>query len=79
MLDEGSNVATPGTPPIQDMFLNHLRDNKLDVTMFLVNGIRLQGQIRQFDNFTVMLVRGSGRHPGRLQACHFGDLPSRAS
>ena len=60
MLDEGSNVVTPGTPPIQDLFLKHLRDNKLDVTMFLVNGIRLQGQIRQFDNFTVMLVRGSG-------------------
>ena len=60
MLDEGSNVATPGTPPIQDLFLKHLRNNKLDVTMFLVNGIRLQGQIRQFDNFTVMLVRGSG-------------------
>jgi host factor-I protein len=58
--DEGSNVVTPGTPPIQDLFLKHLRDNKLDVTMFLVNGIRLQGQIRQFDNFTVMLVRGSG-------------------
>ena len=60
MPDRGSYVATPGTPPIQDMFLNHLRDNELDVTMFLVNGIRLQGQIRQFDNFTVMLVRGSG-------------------
>jgi host factor-I protein len=60
MLDEGSNVVTPGTPPIQDLFLKHLRDNKLDVTMFLVNGIRLQGQIRQFDNFTVMLVRGNG-------------------
>jgi host factor-I protein len=60
MLDEGSNVATPGTPPIQDLFLKHLRDNKLDVTMFLVNGIRLQGQIRQFDNFTVMLGRGNG-------------------
>jgi host factor-I protein len=28
--------------------------------MFLVNGIKLQGQIRQFDNFTVLLVRGSG-------------------
>ena len=53
-------MATPGTPPIQDAFLRHLRDNKLDVTMFLVNGIRLQGQIRQFDTFTVMLVRGSG-------------------
>jgi host factor-I protein len=56
----GANVAAQGTPPLQDMFLKHLRDNKLDVTMFLVNGIRLQGQIRQFDNFTVMLVRGSG-------------------
>ncbi len=28
--------------------------------MFLVNGIRLQGQIRSFDNFTVQLVRGNG-------------------
>jgi host factor-I protein len=53
-------VDAKGTRPIQDLFLKHLRDNKLDVTMFLVNGIRLQGRIRQFDNFTVMLVRGSG-------------------
>ncbi len=28
--------------------------------MFLVNGIRLEGQIKRFDNFTVMLVRGTG-------------------
>jgi host factor-I protein len=28
--------------------------------MFLVNGIRLQGQIRWFDSFTVQLVRGNG-------------------
>lgn len=28
--------------------------------MFLVNGIRLQGQIRSFDNVTVQLVRGNG-------------------
>jgi len=27
--------------------------------MFLVNGIRLQGQIKQFDNFTVQIVRGN--------------------
>jgi host factor-I protein len=60
MPDRGSNVTTQRTPPIQDIFLKHLRDNKRDVTMFLVNGIRLQGQIRQFDTFTVMLVRGSG-------------------
>jgi host factor-I protein len=44
------------TPPIQDIFLKHLRDNKLDVTMFLVIGIRLQGRISRFDNHTVQLV-----------------------
>ena len=53
-------MAAQPTTAMQDAFLKHLRDNKLDVTMFLVNGIRLQGQIRQFDNFTVMLVRGDG-------------------
>ncbi len=57
---KGQKVATQPPATIQDAFLKHLRDNKLDVTMFLVNGIRLQGQIRQFDNFTVLLVRGSG-------------------
>ena len=44
------------TRPIQDIFLKHLRDNKLDVTMFLVNGIRLQGRINRFDNDTLQLV-----------------------
>jgi host factor-I protein len=53
-------VAVQSTSILQDAFLKHLRDNKRDVTMFLVNGIRLQGQIRRFDNITVMLVRGSG-------------------
>jgi host factor-I protein len=53
-------VAAQPPATIQDAFLKQLRENKLDVTMFLVNGIKLQGQIRQFDNFTVLLVRGSG-------------------
>jgi host factor-I protein len=53
-------VAIEPTATIQDAFLKHVRDNRTDVTMFLVNGIKLQGQIRQFDNFTVLLVRGSG-------------------
>jgi host factor-I protein len=60
VLTREENVAIQSTSILQDAFLKHLRDKKLDVTMFLVNGIRLQGQIRQFDNFTVMLVRGSG-------------------
>ena len=60
MLRRGSTVSAQRTPPIQDAFLELLSADKRDVTMFLVNGIRLQGQIRRFDNFTVMLVRGTG-------------------
>jgi host factor-I protein len=52
-------VATKSTSTLQDRFLEHLRDNRIEVTMFLVNGIRLQGQIKWFDNFTVQLVRGN--------------------
>jgi host factor-I protein len=53
-------LAAQGTPTLQDAFLKHVRDNRVEVTIFLANGIRLQGQIRSFDNFTVQLVRGSG-------------------
>jgi host factor-I protein len=52
-------MAVQGTSILQDTFLKHLRDSKAEVTMFLVNGIRLQGQIKRFDNFTVQLVRGN--------------------
>ena len=51
------NQSTPG---LQDLFLKHLRDHRVEVTVFLANGIRLQGQIRSFDNFTLQLVRGTG-------------------
>jgi len=59
MLGRGSNVTAQRIPPIQDTFLKHLRDNNIDVTMFLVNGIKLVGRIECFDSFTVQLVRGS--------------------
>jgi host factor-I protein len=55
-----TSVNTQPTTAMQDAFLTHLRENKLDANMFLVNGIKLQAQIRRFDNFTVMLVRGDG-------------------
>ena len=45
---------------LQDLFLKHLRDHRVEVTIFLANGIRLQGQIRSFDNFTIRPDRGSG-------------------
>jgi len=42
---------------VQDVFLNHVRKNKLSVTVFLVNGVKLQGVISWFDNFSVLLRR----------------------
>ena len=51
-------MAAQSTSALQDTFLKHLRDNNVEVTMFLVNGIKLVGRIKRFDNFTVQLVRG---------------------
>jgi host factor-I protein len=45
-------------PLIQEAFLRHLCDSRTEVMMFLVNGIRLQGWIRRYDNYTVQLMRG---------------------
>ena len=42
---------------LQDLFLNTLRKNKTPVTMFLVKGVKLQGIITWFDNFSVLLRR----------------------
>jgi host factor-I protein len=42
---------------VQDVFLNHLRKNKTPTTVFLVNGVKLQGIITWFDNFSVLLRR----------------------
>ena len=42
---------------VQDVFLNYLRKNKTPVTIFLVNGVKLQGIVTWFDNFSVLLRR----------------------
>jgi host factor-I protein len=42
---------------LQDTFLNHIRKNKTPVTVFLVNGVKLQGVVTWFDNFCVLLRR----------------------
>lgn len=42
---------------LQDQFLNLLRKNKIPVTMFLVKGVKLQGIITWFDNFSILLRR----------------------
>ncbi len=45
------------TQNVQDVFLNHIRKNKTPVTIFLVNGVKLQGIVTSFDNFSVLLRR----------------------
>jgi host factor-I protein len=42
---------------LQDTFLNYLRKNKTPTTVFLVNGVKLQGIVTWFDNFSVLLRR----------------------
>lgn len=42
---------------LQDAFLNNVRKEKNPVTVFLVNGVKLQGVISWFDNFCLLLRR----------------------
>ena len=42
---------------LQDAFLNHVRKTKVPVTVFLINGVKLQGIVTWFDNFSVLLRR----------------------
>lgn len=45
------------THNLQEVFLNAVRKSKTPVTIFLVNGVKLQGVITWFDNFCVLLRR----------------------
>jgi len=42
---------------VQDVFLNHVRKNKTPLTVFLVNGVKLQGVVTWFDSFSMLLRR----------------------
>ena len=50
-------MATEKQQNLQDVFLNHVRKNKVPVTVFLINGVKLQGVISSFDNFCLLLRR----------------------
>jgi host factor-I protein len=62
---EANEAAEPAQLPItgakgqnlQDQFLNLLRKHKTPVTMFLVKGVKLQGIVTWFDNFSILLRR----------------------
>jgi host factor-I protein len=42
---------------LQDIFLNQVRKEHISVTIFLVNGVKLQGIITWFDNYSILLKR----------------------
>lgn len=42
---------------LQDTFLNSVRKAKTSLTIFLVNGVKLQGVVTWFDNFCILLLR----------------------
>ena len=48
----------PKVQSLQDPFLNALRKEKIPVSIFLVSGIKLQGQIESFDQFVILLKNG---------------------
>ena len=50
-------MASEKKQNLQDAFLNHVRKIKTPVTIFLVNGVKLQGVVTWFDNFCVLLRR----------------------
>jgi host factor-I protein len=50
-------MAAERTQNLQDTFLNHVRKSKIPLTIFLVNGVKLQGVVTWFDNFCVLLRR----------------------
>lgn len=56
--DSSSGGATGGKGQnLQDLFLNQLRKDKTPVTVFLVKGVKLQGIVTWFDNFSILLRR----------------------
>jgi host factor-I protein len=52
-----TSMAQDKPQNLQDTFLNHVRKQKVPLTVFLVNGVKLQGVISWFDNFCVLLRR----------------------
>lgn len=44
---------------LQDLYLNFLRKEKIPVSIFLMNGTRLKGTIKGFDNFVVLLKQST--------------------
>tara|TARA_Y100000385_G_scaffold142749_1_gene148065 strand:- start:3070 stop:3300 length:231 start_codon:yes stop_codon:yes gene_type:complete len=50
-------LAEEKSQNVQEAFLNAIRKEKMAVTVFLINGVKLQGIVTWFDNFSLLLKR----------------------
>jgi host factor-I protein len=50
-------LADERSQNVQEAFLNAIRKEKMPVTVFLINGVKLQGIVTWFDNFSLLLKR----------------------
>ena len=50
-------MASEKSRNLQEVFLNNIRKSHAAVTVFLVNGVKLQGIVTWFDNFSILLKR----------------------
>ena len=50
-------MADERSQNVQEAFLNAIRKEKIPVTVFLINGVKLQGIVTWFDNFSLLLKR----------------------
>ncbi|EJF75065.1 protein hfq [Bartonella alsatica IBS 382] len=55
--DKGVRTMAERSQHLQDVFLNTVRKQKISLTIFLVNGVKLTGIVTSFDNFCVLLRR----------------------
>ena len=51
--------TTPTLQNVQDAFLNNIRRDRINVTIYLIGGVKLTGRIRSFDKFSVVLESGN--------------------
>ncbi len=52
-------METQASQNVQDGFLNTLRRDRINVTIYLIGGVKLTGRIRSFDKFSVVLESGN--------------------
>jgi len=57
MLWGDNKMASEKSRNLQEVFLNNIRKSHSAVTVFLVNGVKLQGIVTWFDNFSILLKR----------------------